>query len=354
MDIDDRTCVDVSGDIRTFRMTPAEVNIVIRMMNGTGYSLQVGPHRPGDLNGRGLFSKLGAQNCGSGIERREKRPVQHNQLFKEEPWTASTVTLVEKLKQKCSGMIVQNKNRKFGETSTLNLTQPLFLAELEAVKKKLVRGDYIGMTQFEKDVEAIWKRVREREPEGSKLYMASIQLEIAYNQAVSEQQDFEIQVKRTALCKSKPTIRRKKLVLRKCSDNLDSKQTADCDQPTACDNFEASLAKAELEEKLPRLSDKDFGGVRNIVTHHGGVDPSRDIANSRKLPYHKISDPALKELLAFTRQKVNRKAVQKRPKKARAARQRKPSFTMEDACDMTSNSSFLTGSRQTYSGSDSD
>ena len=344
MDIDDRTCVDMTGDCKLSWLTPLETALAQRMLTGTGYSLQTEPLGVQARNGRLCLSKLGADQGGPAPVARDKRAVQHNQLFQEEPWTAASLALVRRLRVACVQEGNPVKRSKFGEYGPAAGPSSQFAAELDAVKKKLGRGDYMGVRHFENDMESIWLKARALAVAGSPQYRASVWLEIAYNQAASEQQDYKTQAKRAALFKAKASGRRRKAVLRKYSDYLESKQTADCEQPTACQTYDRSSVQVEVDGLLPRISNKDFSDVRCMMTHCDGIFPSDIAYTNRKMQHEQSNDPFMTELLTSTVHKSKANQSKRAPTKPKDNRPRKPSLIMDEVCDMNSNSSFLTGS----------
>lgn len=285
--------------------------------------------------------KVGAETTGNEV--RTKRVAHHNRLFKEEPWTSSTLKLVQKLANRTFKADNGDREKKIRESfKVLPLKNPL-REQLEVVKKKLVRGDYIGMTHFEADMEKIWTDARAQEKPGSFLYKASIQLELAFNEGLALLSDFDAEVKRAALTKSKSSVRRKKSTIRKGSDHIESKATADHEHPLTISPFEQSLFQVELEEKLPKLKSKDFSGVRKILKRFGCQSSSSTLAVDRRLDINQLQEPALRAVMAYIRRKVDkrdRRPVQSKPKRDKPT---KGMMAVEENTAVSSNSSFLTG-----------
>ena len=295
--------------------------------------------------------KVGAQN-GPSSEGRGKRIIQHNQLFKEEPWTCSTLRLVQRLIEKVYRCEENENKKKFRDLQKPVLQRSLFKEQLEGVKKKLGRGDYIGISHFEADMEKIWSEIRQREKPGSSLYKASIQLEMAFNEGQAGQQNFEAEVKKAALSKSKSSLRRKKVPARKGSDLFESKTAADHEAHTPMTFFEHSLAQKELEEKLPMLKSKDIHGVRKILKKFGCQSSSSTLLVDRKVDMQQLPEPALRAILAFIRRKVDRKPKRPIEDKSKGQLQAKGLQMIEENCHISSNSSFLTGTGDLTSDSD--
>lgn len=320
------------------------------LLRGSGFTL-VRFSQPGFSNAqhREIF-KVGAQS--TSVEGRSKRQTQHNQLFKEEPWTLSTLKLIKLVADKpvkCQD--TENKKKIRDNVKNIPLGN-LFREKLEMIKKKLVRGDYIGMPQFEADMQKIWSETRQKEKTGSFLHQAAIQLEMAYNEGWAAQQDYEAEAKRVALSKCKSSLRRKKSYVRKGSDHIESKATADFDGPSTISPFETVLLQSELEEKLSKLKNKDLGGLRKILKRYGCQSSSSTSEIDRKLLVQKLPEPAIKAALTYIRRRVDRKARKPTLPKSKGAKPVKGTMLIEEQCHMSSNSSFLTGRLSITSDSD--
>jgi hypothetical protein len=322
-------------------LTSVEQKFLNGLLRGSGYTLVLSS-QPSFSNDsfREIF-KVGAQN--SSGEGRSKRMTQHNQLFKEEPWTMSILKLVQTVSEKDFRSDIVDHRKKFRENSKYMPLGSLFRDQLEIVKKKLMRGDYIGMAHFEADMAKIWTEARQKEKSGTLLYKASIQLELAYNEGWASQQDYEAEAKKVALSKCKTSLRRKKSNIRKGSDHIESKATADQEPPNTITSFENTLFQTELEEKLPKLKSKDLAGLRKILKRLGCQSSSSTLAIDRKLEVQRLREPALKAVLAYIRRKVDRKARRPTQAKSKCQKPVKGAMIIEENCNTSSNSSFLTG-----------
>lgn len=276
---------------------------------------------------------------------KEKRIGPQNQHLREQPWTGHCVQTIQKLLQIDFGAASRSRAKRNNMTG--NQLKPEFQAflqqTLEAIRKKLLRGDFIGASHFVREVKLVCLGLRSLPNASHEAVDAALRLEQAFLALYENSQAVDAVLRQAATARSKVENRRKKPATRKGSDQFGSKQTAETDNRVSRGQDRLRV-EAELSRKLSGLRGDELAQVwRILVKHDEGL--SRCSSDDRvEITLEHLSDAALSELAEYARGLATLPRSRPKPKKP-AQKTGVSQATPVETAD-SSNSSFLTGTRR--------
>jgi len=275
---------------------------------------------------------------------KEKRIGPQNQHLREQPWTGHCVQTIQKLLQMDFGAASRSRAKRNNQSG--NLPKPEYQAHLqlalEAIRKKLLRGDFIGASHFVREVKLVCLGLRSQSNASPEAADAALRLEQAFLVLYENNQAVDAALRQAATAKSKVETRRKKPATRKGSDQFGSKQTAETEN-RASRGQDRLRVEAELSRKLSGLRGEELAQVWRILVKHDEALSKCSSDDRVEIALEHLSDAALSELAEYARGLAALPRSRPKPKKP----VQKPGVSQATPVETadSSNTSFLTGRR---------
>ena len=272
---------------------------------------------------------------------KEKRVGQQNQYLREQPWTDHCSKTIQKLLQMDFAPASRSRAKRNTEKQHHIEFQTRLRLDLEAIRKKLARGDFIGENHFVREVKLLCLNMRTHLLASPEAVESSIRLENAFVELYENNQAIDDKLRQAIMARSKVDCRRKKPTARKGSDQFGSKQTAETDNRVSR-TLDRLRVEAELSRKFSNLRGEDLENVWRILVKHdeGLANCNRD--DRVEIVLENLSDAALSELSEYARSLVCHPKSKPKPKKPPQKAGVSQATPVESADSI--NSSFLTGS----------